>query len=197
MHALFKNDPLPTWIVGEGESEAYRRAGAVRVEEGGGLCASRNKAIDLTSKIENAICVQMSDDISWLHVLHFDKWTKPETQAIANELSKKAVQVTPLTAARYIELNMRDNGARLGGVYVNVNKGFALMTPPVSKNLFVVGDFLVVDPSSSPRFDESMTLKEDYDFTAQHLDKVRTHARSSFWFFFSLSLVNSVFPDHK
>ena len=32
-----------------------------------------------------------------------------------------------------------------------------------------VGDFLVIDSSSIPRFDCEMTLKEDYDFTAQHL----------------------------
>jgi len=35
---------------------------------------------------------------------------------------------------------------------------------------FILGDFFVVDKSSI-RFDEEMTLKEDYDFTAQHIYK--------------------------
>ena len=34
---------------------------------------------------------------------------------------------------------------------------------------FVVGDFVVVQPSSQLRWDEAMTLKEDYDFTCQHI----------------------------
>merc|ERR1719436_641486 len=33
---------------------------------------------------------------------------------------------------------------------------------------FILGDFFVVD-KSKVRFDESMTLKEDYDFTCAHL----------------------------
>merc|ERR1719321_18655 len=35
---------------------------------------------------------------------------------------------------------------------------------------FVLGDFFVADKSPC-RFDESMTLKEDYDFTCSHISK--------------------------
>ena len=38
-------------------------------------------------------------------------------------------------------------------------------------NLFVVGDFIVVDVGTDLRFDTSMVLKEDYDYTAQHLQR--------------------------
>jgi hypothetical protein len=31
----------------------------------------------------------------------------------------------------------------------------------------------VIDPESKPRFDEQMTLKEDYDLTAQVRDSTR------------------------
>ena len=36
---------------------------------------------------------------------------------------------------------------------------------PVHDDLFIVGDFLVIDPASPLRFDEEITLKEDYDLT--------------------------------
>ena len=49
------------------------------------------------------------------------------------------------------------------------NPGQMMMSAAVGSSNFIVGDFLVIDPSSSPRFDERMTLKEDYDLTAQHL----------------------------
>ena len=49
-------------MVGKGEAEAYRRAGAAAVEEGGGLCASRNLALRL-ARAAGRHCVQVSDDI--------------------------------------------------------------------------------------------------------------------------------------
>lgn len=65
---------------------------------------------------------------------------------------------------------MRRQGAFYGGVYPNTNDGFAYATPPITTEHFIVGDFIVVDSvNSSLRFDERMTLKEDYDFTCQHL----------------------------
>merc|ERR1740121_2256225 len=37
-----------------------------------------------------------------------------------------------------------------------------------ARNHFILGDFFVVD-KSNVRFDENMTLKEDYDFTCSHI----------------------------
>ena len=48
------------------------------------------------------------------------------------------------------------------------------MMPPCVGAHFIVGDFIVVQPDSPVRFDTRMTLKEDYDFTAQHL---QTHGK--------------------
>eukprot|EP01052_Picozoa_sp_SAG31_P064322 SAG31_NODE_23191_length_509_cov_0.924390_1_plen_62_part_10 len=39
--------------------------------------------------------------------------------------------------------------------------------PPIKEKVFIIGDFIVVDPSSTVRFDELMCLKEDYDFTVR------------------------------
>ena len=59
---------------------------------------------------------------------------------------------------------------RLAGCFPNANPGLAAGTRPVADNLFIVGDFLVIDVDrTSLRFDERLMLKEDYDYTAQHL----------------------------
>ena len=58
--ALFKGTGVvPTFIVGKGEAEAYRRRGATQIIEGGGLCSSRNAAIELAAQ-EGNVCLQMS-----------------------------------------------------------------------------------------------------------------------------------------
>ena len=66
-----------------------------------------------------------------------------------------------------------EKGAFLGGAFPNVNHGLAFGQGPLSKELFIVGDFLVIDPASPLRFDEEITLKEDYDLTAQVSERVR------------------------
>ena len=74
----------------------------------------------------------------------------------------------------------RARKAKLAGVYPNANSGMAMNADPVSTDLFCVGDFLIIEPTAGGlRFDERMTLKEDYDFTAQHLAKHGAVARSN------------------
>ena len=51
-----------TWIVAAGDKEAYEQGGATQVIEGGKLCASRNKGLELARKLKKP-CVQLSDDL--------------------------------------------------------------------------------------------------------------------------------------
>jgi len=52
--ALFSGTGVtPNFVVGAGEAELYRAQGAVHVVEGGGLCASRNRCIDLAAEAGN------------------------------------------------------------------------------------------------------------------------------------------------
>lgn len=204
LHKLFQGEcrnHLPTWIVGRGERADYERAGARRVVEGGGLCASRNMAIEIAKK-EGKICVEMSDDITCCAILHQDEpWTKPGDDGMTsgqrltagNELAKSidTLFTSPQMAAMYIECQMTEHGARLGGAYPTKNEGQAMNCPPTSLELFIVGDFLVIDPTSSPRFDEKMSLKEDYDLTAQHLKKYGKVARSNRVFITAQHYTNS------
>jgi hypothetical protein len=137
-------------------------------------------AINLAAK-SNKICVQLSDDIERIWFSNdqrdFNKftqaseWPKVE-QSEANRRAVAAVKcdLNPLAAAQLIDGIMQLNDAKLGGVYPLKNEGFAQRMQPCTFGHFIVGDFLVIDaPNTSARFDEAMTLKEDYDYTATHL----------------------------
>jgi hypothetical protein len=183
------------WVVGRGEADAYRRAGARRVVEGGSLCASRNRALDEAARARR-LCVQLSDD---LHELHerlpeahrrylgraaaplstarggYADWPLPALAA-ANALARRTpcVRRSPREAAAAVRAQMRAEGARLGGVYPLRNAGYAMQQRPATHRHFVVGDFMVIDPRTPCRFDPALALKEDYDYTAAHL---REHGR--------------------
>jgi len=62
---------------------------------------------------------------------------------------------------------------------------------PATTEHFIVGDFIVVDVRGEGgtrglRFDERFQLKEDYDFTAQHLEALLLSS-------FSFSTCSSLF----
>jgi len=117
-----------------------------------------------------------------IKIMHSDgPWDKPGDLSEATALAKATPQyiVSPVTAARYIEVQMRDKKAHLGGVYCTPNEGQAMNSHPTNSDAFILGDLMVIDPASTPRFDELMTLKEDYDLTAQHLAKYGAVARSN------------------
>jgi len=79
--------------------------------------------------------------------------------------------VSPVAAAQFILAKMRgcdDLQPRLGGVYMLGSCARTFAGDEVRRHHFILGDFLVVD-KSEVRFDENMTLKEDYDFTCSHI----------------------------
>merc|ERR1711957_370933 len=60
---------------------------------------------------------------------------------------------------------------RLGGVFPTANAAMTLGTEEFGMHHFILGDFFVAELSPC-RFDCSMTLKEDYDYTCSH---IKTH----------------------
>jgi hypothetical protein len=100
-----------------------------------------------------------------------EPWSQPAELRDRNAQAKAANQfiLSVVQGAQVVESFMRRTGAKLGGSYVNTNHGFAFGEPPTKEKAFIIGDFIVVDPSSTVRFDELMCLKEDYDFTANHI----------------------------
>lgn len=145
-----------TWVVGEGESEAYKAAGAIRVIEGGRLTPSRNAALEDAFKL-GFPCIQLSDDL------------KKIKQVVFYEGGKKKDKPLEFTEAVSIMLSrLSMSPFKLAGIAPTFNSYFS--NRETSIRHFVIGDFLVVLPSPL-RFDEAMTLKEDYDFTIQHIHK--------------------------
>merc|ERR1719265_2378621 len=61
--------------------------------------------------------------------------------------------------------------AKLAGVFPTANAALTMGAAEYCTEHFILGDFFVVDPSSPCRFDTTMTLKEDYDFTCSHIDQ--------------------------
>lgn len=157
--------PDARWFVALGEGEAYSKAGADYVIESGTLCESRNFALEMAFK-ENRPCVQLSDDLTKL-------------QQIDDE--SKLWDIT-LDEAISAMGNIVDSfGVKLGGVAPVTNTFYYSPEKPVKTHHFIVGDMIYVKPSA-PRFDMELRLKEDYDFTAQHISLYGGVARCDFIF---------------
>ena len=105
----------------------------------------------------------MESSNDWLNDV---SWNKPASLSDQNARVKesKVFILSVVQGAQLVEAFMRRTGAKLGGAYVNTNTGFAMGEPPTKDKAFIIGDFIVIDPSSTVRFDNLMCLKEDYDF---------------------------------
>jgi hypothetical protein len=147
-----------TWFVGYGEAPVYAAASAV--VESGKLCESRNAALKAAAA-EGLPCVQLSDDLRKLELATDPKHTSKLSFAQAVGLIRDACKIAK---------------AHLGGVAPTANAFYFNPNRPVKTAAFIVGDFIYVHPN--PRFfDENLKLKEDYDYTLQHLKWVGRVAR--------------------
>lgn len=141
------------YFVGNGQGTKYQEKGFTNVIESGGLCESRNAALEYCFA-QNKYCVQIDDDLK-------------KIQAFGKDFTVKDT----------VELLMRDlieSKTKLAGVYPVFNKFFASNT--ISDG-FIIGSFFIAAPSPI-RFDNTLRLKEDYDYTMLHLKefgKVRRH----------------------
>jgi len=168
----------PRWFVDVASLKDYRSLGLDAVV-GGKLSPARNKALREAARLRKA-CVQVSDDISgWLFARsNLDaaalRAQGPKVMLKAANDAKKAstISISPLAAARFLLAKMRaaEGRPRLGGVQPTGNAALAMLTKMTTMDGFILGDFFVHDASPC-RFDEALTLKEDYDFTCSHLDK--------------------------
>lgn len=139
------------FCVKDGEGHLYKSRGCLNVFETGSLMNSRNAALEMAFK-DNKICVQLSDDL----------------KRVTTNKNFGAKKEVPLDDAikELISVFNKVKGVYLMGVPPTSNDFFAKSL--VSKNTFCIGDMLFVKPNEL-RFDTSLTLKEDYDYTLQHL----------------------------
>ncbi len=143
----------PTWVVAEGETEAYTTNGASKVIEGGSLCASRNAALR-AAFATGSVCVQVSDDLTKV------------IQVPAK--GAKGIEISFTNCLREMETRLKQTPFKMCGVAPVANE-FYFHTHTSHKN-FIIGDLIMVKPCDL-FFDENLSLKEDYDYTLQHITK--------------------------
>lgn len=162
-----------TWYVPPWEKQRYLDAGAFNVHPVDGLCAARNAALR-AAFIRELPCVQMSDDIKG--------FIRAEEREDSTPLTHRYQRVEErlMTVVQDLQTTARETGARLVGVSATDSLIFYDHTKPTSLRNFILGDFMYITPSE-PTFDERMELKEDYDFTAQHMVHYGIVARRNMW----------------
>merc|ERR1740121_2968632 len=135
------------------------------------LIPSRNMALDDAFKM-GKVCVQTSDDISkWEYFVTDGKKVRDFGEANARARFAERYEVSPVGAAQFLLANMRaKKDCKLGGVYCLSNSGRAMAQDRFGDHQFIMGDFFVAEPSDI-RFDTRLDLKEDYDYTASHLNR--------------------------
>lgn len=149
------------WFVPEGEGPDYRYCGADQVVESGALCASRNAALEAAAEAGSA-CLQLSDDLRSV------AFTSGTTRADVRPAKLREVVVAMVGG-------LQDTGAQLAGVAPTANPFYSRQR--IKRDGFVVGDMCLIAAGCPLRWDETLRLKEDYDYTCQHLATYGTVAR--------------------
>mgnify|MGYP003655913474 CR=1 FL=1 len=154
------------FCVKNGQKKLYEQNGCKEVYNTGNLMDSRNFALEHSFK-NNSICIQLSDDIK-------------KVTTNKNFVKKRVV---PLDEAieDIVGKFKKINGVYLMGVPPTDNFFFA--NKIVVENKFCIGDMLFVKPNEL-RFDNQLTLKEDYDFTLQHIQKAKVLRYQKYLFTF-------------
>jgi hypothetical protein len=166
-----------TWYVGYGQGDAYRaRAGEQRVKESGGLCASRNAALDDAWNVWNVPCLQISDDLLSLSALFLQQ--TPQSQGHTNTRSPYSIahprsdylhRPATLTQATQAMLRaMADTRTLLAGSAPDPDPRHFRSGAPIDTREYIKGDFMVIAPCDL-YFDEHLSRYEDYDYTLVHL----------------------------
>lgn len=145
-------DDVIFFVKDEQDFVNYIKAGAKKVVVGGSLMDSRNIALEYCFK-QNKISVQLSDDLVKVAVNDFTGKRTHKTITVYEALQK----ILPL----FVE-----EPYYLAGFPPTDNPFFS--TKPVEYSKFIVGDFIIIKPCKL-KFDTNIQLKEDYDYTLQHI----------------------------
>jgi len=162
-----------TWYVDHTEGPKYRSMGAPSAREAGVLVAARNKALDDAAR-HGVPCLQLSDDMRAI------VYADPKEDCTDEVHRYRRVKGTLAQLASDLYVISRDYDARLVGVAPTNSLTFYNHLRPVTKTGFVLGDCMWIRPNPL-RFDPALSLKEDYDYTAQHLRLYGVAPRVNRW----------------
>jgi hypothetical protein len=134
------------------DKEQYLKNGAKEVIISGSLMDSRNASLDYCFS-KNKICVQLSDDLENIMVNDFTGKRTYNYVLVSDVLENI---IPDFIESKYY----------FAGFPPTNNPFFALKEKDYNK--FIVGDFIIVKPNTL-KFDNKLNLKEDYDYTLQHI----------------------------
>lgn len=146
------------WYVPKEQVADYRAAGAETVAAGK-LIPSRNQALE-DAHSEGKISVQVADDL--MSIKFYDG--SPEKKLLPR--AERFEQWTFKQALDYMLDALAGTPYKLAGAAPNTNE--LNYKSEFQNRHFICVDLNVALPST-PRFDSNMTLKEDYDYTCQHI----------------------------
>lgn len=146
------------WYVGADEGADYRYAGADLTVEAGTLSHARNLALEEAFR-QDEVCAQLSDDLTGVD------WS-------GNHDSKHRI-----TLERAIGMIVKQlaSDVKLAGAGATDNV-FFMPVADVSEHVFIIGDLMAIAPNPL-RFDENLNLKEDLEYSIQHLKEYGQVAR--------------------
>ena len=145
-------DNIIFFVKDDKDKELYLQNGASNVIVSGSLMQSRNASLQYCFNLGKT-CIQLSDDI--------------ENIMVNDYTGKRTHQYTSVKEViDDIMPNFLLSKYKFAGFPPTNNPFFA--TSEFEFNKFIVGDFILIKPTPL-RFDTGLKLKEDYDYTLQHL----------------------------
>lgn len=162
--------PFFKLVVRESDAEEYIKNGNDIVvcpdSAQGNIARIRNYIIDNLMKDYDAI-VMIDDDCSYIGYWQNQKYIKMD----AEELSEFIESMSVLT---------KEFNYKAFGLNCLTDKGAYREHTPFSTNSFIGAPFMLIMKDNECRFDEEVSLKEDYDFTLQNLLKYKGVLRANF-----------------
>jgi hypothetical protein len=145
------------WCVGYEEGPIYEKLGAKYVIETGGLVDSRNAAIQRAHSMKQD-CIMVEDDLE-----------KIECAVSNNNRHNQPITFEQAIKLMYKASNDIGERAYLIGVAPTANAFYFNPLKPYSFLHFIVGSLIIVRRGADLLFDKQFKLKEDYDYTLQHI----------------------------
>jgi hypothetical protein len=141
-----------TWYVQEGDAETYDVRSLVVCDAG--VSVARNQALE-DAFARGLTCVQLSDDLRGFRVVNDFGEVREVTAEEALGLLLDYLAMFPY---------------HLAGFPPTDNTLFSTKSKTITTTTFIVGDCIAVKPTPL-RFDEELKLKEDYGYTAAHIEE--------------------------
>lgn len=162
------------FVVNDQQDYEQYTAQGVKCLIGGSLTKNRNKALEYCFT-QNKICIQIDDDLKKTSINDFTGKRTGQTTTVLNAINT--------LMPRFL-----NSVCLYAGAPPTDNPFFAI--DHTKENILITAPFTMAKPSAI-RYDENLMLKEDYDYTLQHINNGTGCIRFSQFLFSFQSSTNS------